>query len=119
VPSRDGIAAEEGTPLANKRTELHRGVAPNTRAWRLTALIRRNERFQNRIGKLLLKVLNMKRDTKMISNATRIIGGIKGAATLAVTVALIGCVVKSHPHTDHFMACLNQECGGNRRVNAT
>jgi len=50
----------------------------------------------------------------MIGNATRIVGGIKGAAALAVPIALIGGAVESHPDTHHFMASLNQECGSDR-----
>jgi hypothetical protein len=114
VSGGNGIAAEEGTPLTNERAELHRRVATHARAWRLTALIRRHKRFQDRIGKLLLEILNMERDAEMIGNATRIIGGIKGAAALAMTVTLIGGAVQSHPYAHHFMTCFNQECGSDR-----
>jgi hypothetical protein len=114
VPGGDGIAAEEGTPLTNECTELHRRVAANAGARRLTALIRRHKGLQDRIGKLLLEILNMERDAEMIGNATCIIGGIKGAAALAMTVALIGGTMQSHPYTHHFMACFNQECGSDR-----
>jgi hypothetical protein len=55
--------------------------------------------------------LDVERDAEMIGNATRIIGGIKGAAALAMSVALIGGTMQSHPYADHFMAGLNQECG--------
>jgi hypothetical protein len=118
VPRGNGIAAEEGAPLADKRAKLHRRVAANTRAWCLTALIRRHKRFKDGIGELLLEVLNMERDAEVIGNATRIIGGIKSAAALAVTVALIGGAVQAHPHSNNLMACLNQERSSNRRVNA-
>ena len=50
----------------------------------------------------------------MVGNATRIIGGIEGAAALAMTVALVGGAMQSHPHAHHFMAGLNQECGSDR-----
>jgi hypothetical protein len=119
VPRGNGIAAEEGAPLANKRAKLHRRVAANTRAWCLTALIRRHKRFKDGIGELLLEVLNMERDAEVIGNATRIIGGIKGAAALAMTVALIRGAVESHPDTNYFVTGLNQERSSNRRVNAT
>jgi hypothetical protein len=114
VSGGDGIATEEGTPLANECAELHRRVAANTGARRLTTLIRSHKGLQNRIGKLLLEILNMERDAEMIGNATRIVGGIKGAAARAVPIALIGGAVESHPDTHHFMASLNQECGSDR-----
>jgi hypothetical protein len=119
VPSGNGITAEEGTPLTNERAELDRRVAANARARRLTALIGRNKWLQDGIGELLFKVLNVERDAKMIGNATRIIGGIKGAAALAMSVALIGGAMQSHPYADNLMASFNQECGSDRRVNAT
>jgi hypothetical protein len=90
VSGGNGIAAEEGAPLTNECAELHRRVAPNTGAWRLTTLIRRHKGLQDRIGKLLLEILNMERDAEMIGNATRIIGGVKGAAALAMAIALVG-----------------------------
>jgi hypothetical protein len=118
VPSGNGIAAEECAPLANECAELHRRIAANTGAWRFTALIRRHKRLKDGVGELLLEILNMERDAEVIGNATRIVGGVEGAAALAVTVALIRGTVESHPHTDYFMTCLNQECSSNRRVNA-
>jgi hypothetical protein len=93
VPGGDRITAEERTPLTDECAELYRGVAPNTGAWCLSALIRRNKRLQNGIGKLLFKILNMERDAEMIGNATSIISSVKGAAALAVTVALISGAV--------------------------
>jgi hypothetical protein len=119
VPRGDGITPKERTPLTNECAELHRRIAANTGAWRLTTLIRGHKGLQDRIGELLLEVLNMERDAEVIGNATRIVGGVEGAAALAVTVALIGGAVEAHPHTDYFMTCLNQECSSNRRVNAT
>jgi hypothetical protein len=119
VPSGNGIAAEECAPLTNECAELHRRIAANTRAWCLTALIRRHKRLKDGVGELLLEILNMERDAEMIGNATRIVGGVEGAAALAVTVALIGGTVKSHPHSNNLMARLDQECSSNRRVNAT
>jgi hypothetical protein len=119
VPSGNGIAAEEGTPLTNECAELDRRVAANAWARRFTALIGRNKWLQDGIGELLFKVLNVERDAKMIGNATRIIGGIKGAAALAMSVALIGGAMQSHPYADNLMASFNQECGSDRRVNAT
>jgi hypothetical protein len=61
----------------------------------------------------------MERDAEVIRNATRIVGGVEGAAALAMTVALIGGAVEAHPYSNNLMACLNQECSSNRRVNAT
>ena len=114
VPSCNGIAAEEGTPLTNECAELDRRVAANARARRLTALIRGHKRLQDGIGKLLLEVLDMKWDAEMVGNATRIIGGIKGAAALAMSVTLVGGAMESHPHADNLMASLDQECGSDR-----
>jgi hypothetical protein len=114
VPSGNGITAEEGAPLTNKRAKLHRRVAANTGAWRLAALIRRHKGLQYRICKLLFEILNMERDAEMIRNATRIVGGIEGAAALTVTVALIGGAVESHPHTNNLVARLDQECSSHR-----
>ena len=114
MPSGNGITAEEGTPLTNECAELDRRVAANARARRLTALIRRNKWLQDGIGKLLFKVLNVERDAEMVGNATRIIGGIKGAAALAMSVALIGGAMQSHPYADNLMASLDQECGSDR-----
>jgi hypothetical protein len=114
VPGGNGITAEEGAPLANECAELHRRVAANAGAWRLTTLIRRHKRLQDRIGKLLLEILNMEWDAEMIGNTTRIIGGVKGAAALTMSVTLIGDAMQSHPHADHFVAGLNQECGSDR-----
>jgi hypothetical protein len=119
VPRSNRVTPKERTPLTNECAELHRRIAANTGAWRLTTLIRRHKRFKDGIGELLLQVLNMERDAEVIGNATRIVGGVEGAAALAVTVALIRGTVESHPHTDYFMTCLNQECSSNRRVNAT
>jgi hypothetical protein len=114
VPGGNGIAAEEGTPLTNECAELHRRVAANAGAWRLTTLIRRHKRLQDRIGKLLLEILNMEWDAEMIGNTTRIIGGVKGAAALTMTVTLISGAMQSHPYAHHFMTCFNQECGSDR-----
>jgi hypothetical protein len=114
VPGSNCIASEERTPLANECAELHRRVAAHARARRLTALIRRDKWFQDRIRELLLKVLNVERDPKMIGNATRIVSGIKGAAALAMSVALIGGAVQAHPYADDLMASLDQERGGDR-----
>ena len=114
VPSGNGITAEEGTPLTNECAELDRRVAANARARRLTALIRGHKRLQDGIGKLLLEVLDMKWDAEMVGNATRIIGGIKGAAALAMSVALIGGAMQSHPYADNLMASFDQECGSDR-----
>ena len=50
----------------------------------------------------------------MVGNATRIIGGIKGAAALAMTVALVGGAMQSHPYANNLMASLDQECGSDR-----
>jgi hypothetical protein len=114
VSRSNRITPKERAPLTNECTELHRRVAANAGARRLTALIRRHKRLQDRIGKLLLEILNMERDAEMIGNATRIIGGIKGAAALAMAIALVGGTMQSHPYTHHFMTSFNQECGSDR-----
>jgi hypothetical protein len=114
VPRSNRITPKEGTPLTNERAELDRRVAANAGARRLTTLIRRHKGLQDRIGKLLLEILNMERDAEMVGNATRIIGGIKGAAALAMSIALIGGAMQSHPYAHNFMACFNQECGSDR-----
>jgi hypothetical protein len=62
----------------------------------------------------LLKVLNMEWDAEMVGDATRIISGIKGAAALAMSIALIGGAMQSHPHANNLVAGLDQECGSNR-----
>jgi hypothetical protein len=118
VPRSNRITPKERTPLTNERAELHRRVAANTGAWRLTALIRRHKRLKDGVGELLLEVLNVERDAEVICNATRIVRGVEGAAALAVTVTLIRGAVKSHPHSNNLMARLDQECSSNRRVNA-
>jgi hypothetical protein len=114
VPRSNRVAAKECTPLPHQCAELHRCVAANTGARRLTALIRRDKGLQDRIRELLLEILNVERDAKMVGDTTRIVGGIQGAATLAVAVTLIGGAVESHPDTHHFMTCFSQECGGDR-----
>jgi hypothetical protein len=114
VPRSNRVTPKERTPLTNERTKLHRRVAANAGAWRLTALICGHKGLQDRISKLLLKVLNMERDAKMIGNTPRIIGGVKGAAALAMTVTLVGGAMQAHPYAHHFMTCFNQECGSDR-----
>jgi hypothetical protein len=76
VPSGNGIAAEECAPLTNECAELHRRVAANAGAWRLTTLIRGHKGLKDGVGELLLEVLNMERDAEVIGNATRIVGGV-------------------------------------------
>jgi hypothetical protein len=114
VPRSNRIAAKECTPLPHQCAELHRGVATHAGARRLTALIRSNKGLQDGIGELLLKILNVERDPEMIGDTTRIIGGIKGAAALAVPITLIGGAVQAHPYSNNFMARLDQECGSDR-----
>jgi hypothetical protein len=114
VSRRNRIATEEGTPLPHECAELHRGVAANAGAWCLAALIRRNKGLQDGIGEFLLQVLNVERNAEVVGNATRIVGGIKRATALPVTVTLVGGAMKAHPHTNYVMARLNQECGGHR-----
>jgi hypothetical protein len=114
VSRSNRITPKERTPLTNERAELHCRVAANAGARRLAALIRRHKGLQDRIGKLLLEILNMEWDAEMIGNATRIIGGIKGAAALAMTVTLVGGAMQSHPHANNLMASLDQECGSDR-----
>jgi len=93
VSSGNRVAPKERAPLANECAKLYRRVAADAGARGLTTPIRRHKWLQDRIGKLLLKILNMKRDAEMIGNATRIIGGVKGATALAVTVTLVGSAV--------------------------
>jgi hypothetical protein len=50
----------------------------------------------------------------MVGDTTRIIGGIKGAAALAMSVALIGGAVQAHPYANNLVASLDQECGSDR-----
>jgi hypothetical protein len=107
VPRSNRVTTEERAPLANEGAEFHRGVAAHARARRLTALIRRHKWFQDRIGELLLKVLNVERNAKMIGDATRIVSGIEGAAALAMAITLIGGAMQSHPHADNLVARLN------------
>jgi hypothetical protein len=114
VPRGNRIAAKECTPLPHQCTELHRRVAANTGARRLTALIRRNKGLQDGIGEFLFKILNVERDPEMVGDTTSIVGGIKGAATLAVTITLVGGAVQAHPHANNLMPCLDQECGSDR-----
>jgi hypothetical protein len=56
----------------------------------------------------------MERDPEMVGDTARIVGSIKGAATLAVAVTLIGGAVQAHPHSNNFMTRLDQECGSDR-----
>ena len=114
VTGSNRFTAERRTPLANECTELHRRVAADTGAWCLTTLIRRHKWLQDRVGKLLFKVLNVERDAKVVGNATRIIRGIEGAAALAMAVTLIRGAVQAHPHSNNFMPRLDQECGSDR-----
>jgi hypothetical protein len=114
VPRSNRIAAKECTPLPHQCAELHRGVAAHAGARRLTALICRNKGLQDGIGELLLKILNVERDPEMVGDTTRIIGGIKGAAALAMSVALIGGAVQAHPYANNLVASLDQECGSDR-----
>jgi hypothetical protein len=107
VPGGNGITAKKRTPLTNECAELYRRVATNTGARGLTTLIRRHKGLQDRIGKLLLEILNMERDAEMIGNATRIIGGVKGATAFAMAVALVGGAMQAHPHADNLVARLN------------
>jgi len=114
VAGGNSIATKESAPLPNERAKLHRRIAANARARCLTALIRSNERFQYGIGELSFKVLNVERDAEMVGDAPRVVSGIKGAATLAVTVTLIGGAVQAHPDTNDLMAGLDQECRSDR-----
>jgi hypothetical protein len=107
VPGGNRITAEESAPLANECAKLHCRIATNAGARGLTALIRRHKWFQDGISELLLQVLNMKRDAEMVGDATRIIGGIKGAAALPMSVALIGSAVQSHPYANDLVPSLH------------
>jgi hypothetical protein len=50
----------------------------------------------------------------MVGDTARIVGSIKGAATLAVAVTLIGGAVQAHPYANNLVASLDQECGSDR-----
>jgi hypothetical protein len=114
VPRSNRVTTEERAPLADKCAELDRRIAAHTRARRLTALIRRHKRLQDGIRELLFEVLNVERDAEMIGNATRIIGGVKGATAFAMTVALVGGAVETHPYANDLMSSLYQECRSDR-----
>jgi hypothetical protein len=114
VAGGNSIATKESAPLPNERAKLHRRIAANARARCLTALIRSDERFQYGIGELSFKVLNVEWDAEMVGDAPCVVSGIKGAATLAVTVTLIGGAVQAHPNTNDLMAGLDQECRSDR-----
>jgi hypothetical protein len=108
------FAAKERTPLPHERAELHRGIAANAGARRLSAEIRANKWLEHRIGELALKVLNVEWDLQLVRHATRIVRRIKGATTLPPAIHPISSIVKSHPHTNNLVSSLYEErcCNG-------
>jgi hypothetical protein len=114
VAGGNRLAAKERTPLPHERAELHRGIAANAGARRLSAEIRANKWLEHRIGELALKVLNVEWDLQLVRHATRIIRRIKGATTLPPAIHPIRSIVKSHPHTNNLVSSLYEErcCNG-------
>jgi hypothetical protein len=114
VAGSNRLAAKERTPLPHERAELHRGIAANAGARRLSAEICANKWLKHRIGELTLKVLNVEWDLQLVRHATRIIRRIKGATTLPPAVHPIRSIVKSHPHTNNLVSSLYEErcCNG-------
>jgi hypothetical protein len=49
----------------------------------------------------------MEWNAQVVRYAPCVIGGVEGAAALAVTVALIGGAMQTHPYTHHLMARFN------------
>jgi hypothetical protein len=114
VSGRNCFAAKERTPLPHECAELHRGIATNAGARRLSAEIRANKWLEHRIGELALKVLNVEWDLQLVRHATRIVRRIKGATTLPPAIHPISSIVKSHPYANHLMSSLYEErrCNG-------
>jgi hypothetical protein len=114
VAGGNRLAAKERTPLPHECAELHRGIAANAGARRLSAEIRANKWLEYRIGELALKVLNVEWDLQLVRHATRIIRRIKGATTLPPAIHTISSIVKSHPYANHLVSSLYEErcCNG-------
>ena len=108
------LATKERTPLPHECAELHRGIAADAGARRLSAKIRANKWLEHRIGKLALKVLNVEWDLQLVRHATRIVRRVKGATTLPPAVHTISSIVKPHPYANHLVSSLYKErcCNG-------
>jgi hypothetical protein len=119
VPGRNCFAAKERTPLPHECAELHRGIATNAGARRLSAQIRANKWLEHRIGELTLKVLNVEWDLQLVRHATRIVRRIKGATTLPPAIHSVSSIVKSHPHTNNLVSSLYEERCCNGGIDAT
>ena len=113
------LATKERTPLPHECAELHRGIAANAGARRLSAEICANEWLEHRIGELALKVLNVEWDLQLVCHATRIVRRIKGATTLPTAIHPIRSIVKSHPYANHLMSSLYEEGCCNGGIDAT
>jgi hypothetical protein len=114
VAGGNRFAAKERTPLPHECAKLHRGIAANAGARRLSPEICANKWLEHRIGELTLKVLNVEWDFQLVRHATRIVRRIKGATTLPPAVHTISSVVKSHPYANHLVSSLYEErcCNG-------
>jgi hypothetical protein len=114
VAGGNRLAAKERTPLPHECAELHRGIATNAGARRLSAQIRANKWLEHRIGELTLKVLNVEWDLQLVRHATRIVRRIKGATTLPPAIHSVSSIVKAHPHTNNLVSSLYEErcCNG-------
>jgi hypothetical protein len=109
VAGGNRLATKERTPLPHECAELHRGIAANAGARRLSAKICANKWLEHRIGELALKVLNVEWDLQLVCHATRIVRRIKGATTLPTAIHPIRSIVKSHPHTNNLVSSLYKE----------
>jgi hypothetical protein len=107
VARSNRITSEEGAPLPDECAKLHRRIASNAGARRLTVKIRTDERLKDRCGELALKVLDVEGDLQLISNTARIIRSVQRTAALPATVHAIRRIVQPHPDTNNFMSRLN------------
>jgi hypothetical protein len=114
VAGSNRLATKERTPLPHECAELHRGIAANAGARRLSAKICANKWLEHRIGELTLKVLNVEWDLQLVRHATRIVCRVKGATTLPPAIHSVSSIVKSHPHTNNLVSSLHEEgcCNG-------
>jgi hypothetical protein len=114
VAGSNRLATKERTPLPHECAELHRGIAANAGARRLSAKICANKWLEHRIGELTLKVLNVEWDLQLVRHATRVVRCIKGATTLPPAIHTISSIVKSHPYANHLVSSLYEEgcCNG-------
>jgi hypothetical protein len=108
VAGSNRLAAKERTPLPHERAELHRGIAANAGARRLSAEICANKWLKHRIGELTLKVLNVEWDLQLVRHATRIVCRVKGATTLPPAIHPVSSIVKSHPHTNNLVSSFHE-----------